>query len=92
MNFLSCATLSGGIGGGQEEEKPAPDFVCGGGYAAGYSVRFLAEQTPAVTEKYGFTFRSPVCDPTQFDDSLGSDTLPSVLLKSGTHAISRIMC
>ncbi len=37
--------------------------------------RFLAEQTPAVTGKYGFTFRSPVCDPTRFYDSLGSDTL-----------------
>ncbi len=37
--------------------------------------RFLAEQTPAVTEKYVFTFRSPVCAPVRFRDSLGSDTL-----------------
>ncbi len=37
--------------------------------------RFLAEQTPAVTEKYVFTFRSPVCDPARFYDSLGSDAL-----------------
>jgi len=37
--------------------------------------RFLAAQTPAVTEKYVFTFQSPVCDPTRFYDSLGSDTL-----------------
>ncbi len=37
--------------------------------------RFLAEQTPTVTEKYVFTFQSPVCDPTRFSNSLGSDTL-----------------
>ncbi len=37
--------------------------------------RFLAEQAPAVTEKYVFTFRSPVCSPARSDDSLGSDTL-----------------
>ena len=37
--------------------------------------RFLTGQTPGVTEKYVFTFRSPVCAPTRFDDSLGSDSL-----------------
>ncbi len=37
--------------------------------------RFLAEQTTAVTEKYIFTFRSPVCAPTRSYDPLGSDML-----------------
>ncbi len=37
--------------------------------------RFLAEQTHAVTEKYVFTFQSPICDPTRFYYSLGSGTL-----------------
>ncbi len=37
--------------------------------------RFLTEQTPAVTEKYVFTFQSPICDPMRFYDSLGSGTL-----------------
>lgn len=37
--------------------------------------QFLAEQIPAVTEKYTFTFRSPVCDPARFHYSLGSGML-----------------
>ena len=38
-------------------------------------LQFLAEQTPAVTMHYSFIFQSPVCDPGQFEFSLGSDYL-----------------
>ncbi len=37
--------------------------------------QFLMEQIPAVTEKYIFTFQSPVCAPAQYYYSLGSGTL-----------------
>lgn len=38
-------------------------------------LQFLAEQSPAVGMGYDFTFQSPICDPGQFDFSLGSDYL-----------------
>ena len=38
-------------------------------------LRFFAEQTPSVRLSFNFTFQSPVCDPGQFEFSLGSDYL-----------------
>ncbi len=37
--------------------------------------QFLEEQPPAVTMHYSFIFQSPVCDPGNFEFSLGSDYL-----------------